>query len=226
MQGERWDNMALSKEEKALIGRRIKEIRLEKGMTTKEFGKLFGATDSNVTSWEKGRTSPAPERLKAIAKIGDTTVEALLSNSKKEYALEYALKSLKEILYKEPHIDIDVENSEFVYKYGGDILQVIKKQIDFLNLSIYSNTDIENFVDDIIANSVYSTPKNTRSLLGDIKLTLSNEVKKISEYSGEINNFSSNLNISDNLDSKITTEAKNILNNAIKEIETLINNCD
>lgn len=218
--------MALSKEEKALIGRRIKEIRLEKGMTTKEFGKLFGATDSNVTSWEKGRTSPAPERLKAIAKIGDTTVEALLSNSKKEYALEYALKSLKEILYKEPHIDIDVENSEFVYKYGGDILQVIKKQIDFLNLSIYSNTDIENFVDDIIANSVYSTPKNTRSLLGDIKLTLSNEVKKISEYSGEINNFSSNLNISDNLDSKITTEAKNILNNAIKEIETLINNCD
>lgn len=70
--------MALSKKEKILIGRRIKEIRLEKGMTTKEFGKLFGASDSNVTSWEKGRTSPNPERLKAIAKIGDTTVEDLL----------------------------------------------------------------------------------------------------------------------------------------------------
>ena len=78
MQCERWDKMALSKKEKILIGRRIKEIRLEKGMTTKEFGKLFGASDSNVTSWEKGRTSPNPERLKAIAKIGDTTVEELL----------------------------------------------------------------------------------------------------------------------------------------------------
>ena len=71
--------MALSKEEKILIGKRIKEIRLEKGMTTKEFGKLLSATDSNVSSWEKGRTSPNPERLKVIAKIGGTTVEELIN---------------------------------------------------------------------------------------------------------------------------------------------------
>lgn len=218
--------MALSKEEKVLIGRRIKEIRLEKGMTTKEFGKLFGATDSNVTSWEKGRTSPTPERLKAIAKIGDTTVEELLDNSKKEYALEYALKRLKEILYQEPHRDIDVENSEFVYKYGGNILSIIEGHIELLKLPIYSNKEIESFVDEIIDNKVYTTPKNTRHLLVGIKSTLSNEVRKISEYSGEKNNLSFYLNISDNLDSKITTEAKNILNNAIEEIETLINNCD
>lgn len=63
---------------KSALGRKIKNIRLEKGMTTKEFGKLFGATDSNVTSWEKGRTSPNPERLKAIAKAADITVVDLL----------------------------------------------------------------------------------------------------------------------------------------------------
>ena len=79
MLNERRDNMALSKEEKILIGKRIKEIRLEKGMTTKEFGKLLSATDSNVSSWEKGRTSPNPERLKVIAKIGGTTVEELIN---------------------------------------------------------------------------------------------------------------------------------------------------
>ena len=59
-------------------GEKIKEIRLGLGMTTKEFGKLFGASDSNVTSWEKGRTSPSPERLLAIAKLGGMTVEQLL----------------------------------------------------------------------------------------------------------------------------------------------------
>ena len=59
-------------------GEKIKEIRLGLGMTTKEFGALLNATDSNVTSWEKGRTSPNPERLLTIAKLGGMTVEQLL----------------------------------------------------------------------------------------------------------------------------------------------------
>ena len=60
------------------VGQRIKAIRLEKGMTTKEFGAFIGATDSNVTSWEKGRTSPNPERLKNIADLAGMTVQQLL----------------------------------------------------------------------------------------------------------------------------------------------------
>ena len=47
-------------------------------MTTKEFGALFGASDSNVTSWEKGRTLPNKERLKAIADLAGMTVQHLL----------------------------------------------------------------------------------------------------------------------------------------------------
>lgn len=70
--------MKLTQLEKEKLGTRIKNIRLKKGMTTKEFGSLLGATDSNVTSWEKGRTSPNPERLKTIAKIADISIEELL----------------------------------------------------------------------------------------------------------------------------------------------------
>ena len=47
-------------------------------MTTKEFGALFGASDSNVTSWEKGRTLPNKERLKNIADLAGITVQKLL----------------------------------------------------------------------------------------------------------------------------------------------------
>ena len=63
---------------KPRVGVRIKDIRMEKGMTTKEFGALFGASDSNVTSWEKGRTLPNKERLKNIADLAGITVQKML----------------------------------------------------------------------------------------------------------------------------------------------------
>ena len=60
------------------VGRKIKEIRLEKGMTLEEFGKLFNAGKSNVKKWEVGINLPNPERLLTIAKLGGMTVEQLL----------------------------------------------------------------------------------------------------------------------------------------------------
>ena len=107
--------MALSKEEKILIGKRIKEIRLEKGMTTKEFGKLLSATDSNVSSWEKGRTSPNPERLKEIAKIGNTTVEELLYGDViRSYFNEHWKNLFKNEDVSMEYYDIDQEDFEYV----------------------------------------------------------------------------------------------------------------
>ena len=70
--------MSIKNYYKKVIGERIKDIRLNKGMTLEEFGKLFNASKSIVYRWENGTSFPNPERLKAIAKIGDTTVEELL----------------------------------------------------------------------------------------------------------------------------------------------------
>lgn len=64
--------------DKKAIGQRIQQIRFDKGMTTKQFGALFGASDSNVSSWEKGRNKPNKQRLKMIADIGDITLDELL----------------------------------------------------------------------------------------------------------------------------------------------------
>ena len=218
--------MKLNKEDKLRLGYKIKELRLEKGMTTKEFGKLFGATDSNVTSWEKGRTSPNPERLKAIAKVADITVEELLSNSKKDYAIEYAMNRLKNILYSESNLDIDIMLSDFVYKYGEKILSKIEENFKLSILSMYSNKDIENYIDEIINVIIYDTPKDTKELLLDIKNTLSKEINKISEYNGETQKYSFYINISDELNSETVKKAVSILNNTIKEIETLMKDCD
>lgn len=70
--------------DKKLIGERIKNIRQQKGMTLEEFGKMFGASKSNVRSWEIGKNLPNPERLKTIAKIADISVDTLLYGKMKE----------------------------------------------------------------------------------------------------------------------------------------------
>lgn len=73
----------MGKINKKAVGARIMTIRLASGMTTKEFGKLFNANDSTVSSWEKGRTKPNPERLKKIAEFANISVQDLLHGVKR-----------------------------------------------------------------------------------------------------------------------------------------------
>ena len=112
--------MKLSKEDKKRLGVRIKALRLEKGMTTKEFGSLLGATDSNITSWEKGRTSPNPERLKMIAKIAEVSVNTLLYGSINE-RINLALKKLSS-----KEVNIDNLTVDEAYNYIKQELQFIE----------------------------------------------------------------------------------------------------
>lgn len=114
--------MKLSKEDKKMLGNRIKELRLEKGMTTKEFGSLLGATDSNITSWEKGRTSPNPERLKMISKIAEVSVNTLLYGSINE-RINLAVQKLSN-----KKVNVDNLSVDEAYNY-------IKKEMPFTEIT-------------------------------------------------------------------------------------------
>ncbi|WP_314970943.1 helix-turn-helix domain-containing protein [Peptostreptococcus stomatis] len=85
--------------EKKKIGSRIKKIRLEKGMTLEEFGKLFDTSKSNVSMWEKGRSLPNPERMKQIAKVGDTTVSDLMATNNARILTISKDSSLRKMIY-------------------------------------------------------------------------------------------------------------------------------
>lgn len=217
--------MKLTKEEKKIIGQRIKQIRREKGMTMEEFGNLLSTSKSIVYRWEIGTNLPNPERLKTIAKLADITVEELLSSSKKDYALKYALKSLNNILNTKALSQFDEDNSKFVSKYANEILPIIEERLKFLQLSMYSNKDIEKYIDDTIDKIVYSTPKDTKELLFDVKLTLTENLRKIYEYYGKEKD-SLSVNISKDLNNKTVSKVLKILNNTLEEMETLIEDCD
>ena len=64
--------------DKELVGQRIKEIRLAKGMNQKEFAKFTSVTVTGVQYWEYGRHLPSKERLKIIADLAGITVQKLL----------------------------------------------------------------------------------------------------------------------------------------------------
>ncbi|KAF1683664.1 transcriptional regulator [Staphylococcus hominis] len=65
------------------LGEKIKNHRLNKGQTQKEYGKEFGAGKSLVCQWEKGINKPNRKRLKMIADdMGIAVVELLGSDEK------------------------------------------------------------------------------------------------------------------------------------------------
>lgn len=66
------------------IGLRIKIIRNELGLTMKEFGQKFDppASDSIVSRWERGKSSPNSDRLQRIADLGNVSLFYLTTGRK------------------------------------------------------------------------------------------------------------------------------------------------
>lgn len=65
------------------LGQKIKNHRLNKGLTQTEYGKYFNAEKSLVCKWEKDLNKPNNKRLKIIAEeMGLTVVELLGSDDK------------------------------------------------------------------------------------------------------------------------------------------------
>lgn len=83
--------------DKKAVGQRIKNIRLNKGMTLEEFGKLFNATKSNVNSWEIGNALPNKERIKTISKIVNISINELLYGTSIEKELKIYKKFYEDI---------------------------------------------------------------------------------------------------------------------------------
>jgi transcriptional regulator with XRE-family HTH domain len=60
------------------LGSRIENIRLELGETMEEFGSRFNTSKGTVNNWEKDRNRPNKTNLKAIAELGNISVQELL----------------------------------------------------------------------------------------------------------------------------------------------------
>lgn len=87
-------------------------------MTLEEFGKLFDTSKSNVSMWEKGRSLPNPERMKQIAKVGDTTVSDLMATNNARILTISKDSSLRKMIYDA--VDESIEKD-----FDGDAISKI-----------------------------------------------------------------------------------------------------
>ena len=61
-----------------LVGKRIKDMRLEKGMSQQELGDLIGVTKVSICGYENGTRTPSLETFGILADIFETTTDYLL----------------------------------------------------------------------------------------------------------------------------------------------------
>ena len=60
------------------IGKRIKEIRIEQGLSQQQFGELLSVSQDTVSLWENGKAVPTAEFLIAVAQQFDVSVDYIL----------------------------------------------------------------------------------------------------------------------------------------------------
>ena len=60
------------------IGKRIKEIRTENGLSQQKFGAALSVSQDTISLWENGKSLPTTEFLISIAKTFHVSVDYIL----------------------------------------------------------------------------------------------------------------------------------------------------
>lgn len=125
--------------DKIAVGKRIKNIRQENGYSMKEFGIEIGKLISTdrvkegiISRWENGISLPNNERLKAIANLGNTTVDALLYGS------------LNERVGNLLNAAIDSDNPTYNKKLDDLITDYLVKHENLIDIVIGYNPDADD----------------------------------------------------------------------------------
>lgn len=61
-----------------IFGKRLRELRIEKGISQRKLGEIFNVCNQTVSFWETGSREPDLDTLKAISKFFDVSVDYLL----------------------------------------------------------------------------------------------------------------------------------------------------
>lgn len=87
---------------------RLKELRLEKRLTQRELATRLGFSANCICEWEKGRSEPSIDSLKALAICLDCTIDYLIGASDdfghvvlNDYLLDQSLSAEEKALLKQ-----------------------------------------------------------------------------------------------------------------------------
>ena len=81
--------------------KRLKELRLKKGMSQKEFANIFHASQNTISQWENGTRKPSYEIAQEIANFFEVSTDYLLGESDIPKTLDEQLDGVEFALYGE-----------------------------------------------------------------------------------------------------------------------------
>ena len=108
-----------------LVGRRIKELRIKKGLSQQELGEIVGVTKVSVCGYENGSRVPSLETFEQMAELFGTTTDYLLG---------------REVMIK------DSNTREFVGTMSEDDVNLITELKHYNNLYTKITKDIKRSI--------------------------------------------------------------------------------
>ena len=112
-----------------LIGKRLKDMRLEMGMSHQELGDMIGVTKVSICGYENGTRTPSLETFCILADIFETTTDYLLG--------------------REVPV-ISEEGTEYIGSISKDDIEIINEIRHYPNLYAKLIKDVKRYVSLIV----------------------------------------------------------------------------
>ena len=108
---------------------RLKELREEKGLLSKDFAKIMRVEPATITNWEKGNRFPKDDVLIKIADYFDCSIDYLLGRTDDKLAKIYS-----GILHNQT-IEIEIDKG-YPHELTAENVQNIIRQLDAVGLDV------------------------------------------------------------------------------------------
>ncbi len=117
-----------------MLGNNIKDLRIKKGLTQEELGKMLNKTKNNISQYETGKREPDNNTLLKLSEIFNVSIDLLLGNDvlsildEPELSLheQYANKITK--LLEDEGLEYTEDAINEIIDYSKYILSKKKKQ--------------------------------------------------------------------------------------------------
>lgn len=165
------------------LGDRIRSLRKSKGLTMEEFGKLFDASKSIVSRWERNISEPNAKRLKHIAKLAGVSVDELLHGEgytpeRVERMLENNPNELEQVFTK-----LFIEDLEDLSFLDDDVRKFITKILNTGHTLPDGRMIAGDDYKEYLASNVFKSVSSTDELKeGDIKFSKDTQINFLSNY--------------------------------------------
>lgn len=103
-----------------MLAKRIKELRLQKGMTQEDFADVLGLSQQTIAMWENGKSSPKIDALNAMADYFEVTTDYLLGRTEQKPTPPL---SEEQILLLGDFEELDTINRQKVFSYIRDLIR-------------------------------------------------------------------------------------------------------